>query len=100
MSQHTLHIFSVCLAERQNHAREMVKEADLSQWDALVIMSGDGLLYEVKTHTCTMFITKNTTVISKPIQLEYMNSAVYLFKYTFYKLYVCQSSMFHLARLY
>ncbi|MED6238800.1 Sphingosine kinase 1, partial [Ataeniobius toweri] len=33
--------------ERQNHARELVREADLSQWDALVIMSGDGLLHEV-----------------------------------------------------
>ncbi|XP_013865612.1 sphingosine kinase 2, partial [Austrofundulus limnaeus] len=33
--------------ERQDHAREHVKEADLSQWDAIVIMSGDGLLYEV-----------------------------------------------------
>ncbi|KAF6718919.1 Sphingosine kinase 1 [Oryzias melastigma] len=33
--------------EHQNHAREFVKGADLSQWDALVIMSGDGLLYEV-----------------------------------------------------
>uniref|UniRef100_A0A3P9IB41 sphingosine kinase n=1 Tax=Oryzias latipes TaxID=8090 RepID=A0A3P9IB41_ORYLA len=39
---HTLFI-----TERQNHARELVKGADLSQWDALVIMSGDGLLYEV-----------------------------------------------------
>ncbi|KAJ3614859.1 hypothetical protein NHX12_018429 [Muraenolepis orangiensis] len=36
----------VC-AERRNHARELVREADLSQWDALVIISGDGLLYEV-----------------------------------------------------
>lgn len=50
----------VCLSERQNHARELVKEADLSQWDALVIMSGDGLLYEVKICTrssvCGVFI--------------------------------------------
>ncbi|KAM7394033.1 hypothetical protein PAMP_020860 [Pampus punctatissimus] len=37
-----------CLSDkRQNHARELVREADLSQWDALVIMSGDGLLFEV-----------------------------------------------------
>lgn len=35
------------LTEHQNHARELVREADLSQWDALVIMSGDGLLFEV-----------------------------------------------------
>ncbi|KAE8300704.1 Sphingosine kinase 1 [Larimichthys crocea] len=40
--QHTL-----VITERQNHARELVREADLSQWDALVIMSGDGLLFEV-----------------------------------------------------
>ncbi|XP_016115410.1 sphingosine kinase 1-like [Sinocyclocheilus grahami] len=40
--QHTL-----IITERQNHARELVREADLSQWDALVIMSGDGLLFEV-----------------------------------------------------
>ena len=48
--EHTLYILCVCVcvAERQNHARELVKEADLSQWDALVIMSGDGLLFEVK----------------------------------------------------
>ncbi|KAL3996257.1 ubiquitin carboxyl-terminal hydrolase BAP1 [Sarotherodon galilaeus] len=38
---------TLVITERQNHAREMLKEADLSQWDALVIMSGDGLLYEV-----------------------------------------------------
>ncbi|XP_055366666.1 sphingosine kinase 2 isoform X2 [Betta splendens] len=33
--------------EHQNHARELARKADLSQWDALVIMSGDGLLFEV-----------------------------------------------------
>ncbi|KAM9362961.1 sphingosine kinase 1-like [Symphorus nematophorus] len=38
---------TLVITERQNHAREMVREADLSQWDALVIMSGDGLLFEV-----------------------------------------------------
>lgn len=40
-------IFSPLFPEHQNHAREVVKKADLSQWDALVIMSGDGLLFEV-----------------------------------------------------
>ncbi|MBN3307556.1 SPHK1 kinase, partial [Amia calva] len=30
-----------------NPRRELVREADLSQWDAVVIMSGDGLLFEV-----------------------------------------------------
>uniref|UniRef100_A0A8C6LNA9 DAGKc domain-containing protein n=1 Tax=Nothobranchius furzeri TaxID=105023 RepID=A0A8C6LNA9_NOTFU len=35
------------VVEHKNHARELVRKADLSQWDALVIMSGDGLLFEV-----------------------------------------------------
>ncbi|XP_076027162.1 sphingosine kinase 1-like [Genypterus blacodes] len=38
---------TLVITERQNHARELVREADLSEWDALVIMSGDGLLFEV-----------------------------------------------------
>ena len=38
-------------SEHQNHARELVKKADLSQCDALVIMSGDGLLFEVSDWT-------------------------------------------------
>ncbi|KAK5865887.1 hypothetical protein PBY51_020122 [Eleginops maclovinus] len=38
---------TLVITERQNHARELVKDADLSQWDAVVIMSGDGLLFEV-----------------------------------------------------
>ncbi|XP_068607122.1 sphingosine kinase 1-like [Brachionichthys hirsutus] len=38
---------TLIITERQNHARELVREADLSQWDAVVIMSGDGLLFEV-----------------------------------------------------
>lgn len=43
----------VCFPERHNHARELVRDADLSQWDAFVIMSGDGLLFEVKSDTHT-----------------------------------------------
>ncbi|KAL1006047.1 hypothetical protein UPYG_G00067200 [Umbra pygmaea] len=38
---------TLVITERPNHARELVREADLSQWDALVIISGDGLLFEV-----------------------------------------------------
>uniref|UniRef100_A0A3B3ZW12 DAGKc domain-containing protein n=1 Tax=Periophthalmus magnuspinnatus TaxID=409849 RepID=A0A3B3ZW12_9GOBI len=37
----------VCVSERQNHARELVRDLNLAQWDTLVIMSGDGLLFEV-----------------------------------------------------
>ncbi|XP_062846961.1 sphingosine kinase 2-like [Trichomycterus rosablanca] len=33
--------------EHQNHARELVRNADLSQWSTIVILSGDGLLFEV-----------------------------------------------------
>uniref|UniRef100_A0A665VAD6 sphingosine kinase n=1 Tax=Echeneis naucrates TaxID=173247 RepID=A0A665VAD6_ECHNA len=39
--------YTLVITEHQNHAREVVRKADLSQWDALVIMSGDGLLFEV-----------------------------------------------------
>ncbi|NXX76558.1 SPHK1 kinase, partial [Urocolius indicus] len=35
------------ITERPHHAQEKVRDEDLSQWDTLVIMSGDGLLYEV-----------------------------------------------------
>ncbi|KAK3574698.1 hypothetical protein QTP86_014565 [Hemibagrus guttatus] len=39
--------YTLQVTEHQNHARELVREADLSQWDAVVIMSGDGLLFEI-----------------------------------------------------
>ncbi|XP_017518310.3 sphingosine kinase 1 isoform X1 [Manis javanica] len=39
--------FKLTLTERQNHARELVRAEELSRWDALVVMSGDGLMYEV-----------------------------------------------------
>ena len=39
-------VISVC-AVRQNHARECMKEYDLSGVDGIVIASGDGLLHEV-----------------------------------------------------
>lgn len=39
---------TLVITERQNHARELVRDnVNLAQWDALVIMSGDGLLFEV-----------------------------------------------------
>ncbi|XP_077183809.1 sphingosine kinase 1 [Paroedura picta] len=39
--------FSMFITEKHHHAWELVREEDLSRWDALVIMAGDGLLYEV-----------------------------------------------------
>lgn len=33
--------------ERQNHARELVQGLNLSEWDGIVTVSGDGLLFEV-----------------------------------------------------
>ncbi|NXA42985.1 SPHK1 kinase, partial [Eudromia elegans] len=38
---------TVFITERAQHAHEKVRDEDLSQWDALVVMSGDGLLHEV-----------------------------------------------------
>ncbi|XP_076866376.1 sphingosine kinase 1 [Brachyhypopomus gauderio] len=38
---------TLVVTERQNHARELVRSADLSEWSTLVILSGDGLLFEV-----------------------------------------------------
>lgn len=40
--------YPVLPAERKNHAREMVRVEELGCWDALVVMSGDGLMYEVR----------------------------------------------------
>uniref|UniRef100_F7AUX7 Sphingosine kinase 1 n=1 Tax=Ornithorhynchus anatinus TaxID=9258 RepID=F7AUX7_ORNAN len=39
--------FTLLLTERPNHARELVREVELARWDALVVMSGDGLMHEV-----------------------------------------------------
>ncbi|XP_012588489.1 PREDICTED: sphingosine kinase 1 isoform X2 [Condylura cristata] len=39
--------FTLMLTERRNHAREFVRAEELSRWDALVVMSGDGLMHEV-----------------------------------------------------
>ncbi|XP_064126777.1 sphingosine kinase 1 isoform X3 [Loxodonta africana] len=33
--------------EWRNHARELVRHEELGRWDALVVMSGDGLMHEV-----------------------------------------------------
>ncbi|KAM7383381.1 hypothetical protein PAMP_003039 [Pampus punctatissimus] len=33
--------------ERQNHARELIREISLPEWDGIIIISGDGLLHEV-----------------------------------------------------
>uniref|UniRef100_A0A8C4NJ77 sphingosine kinase n=1 Tax=Eptatretus burgeri TaxID=7764 RepID=A0A8C4NJ77_EPTBU len=39
--------YELKVTERQNHAWEMVQSLRLEEWDGLVIVSGDGLLYEV-----------------------------------------------------
>uniref|UniRef100_A0A8C4L5I3 sphingosine kinase n=1 Tax=Equus asinus asinus TaxID=83772 RepID=A0A8C4L5I3_EQUAS len=39
--------FKLLLTERRNHARELVRAEELGHWDALVVMSGDGLMHEV-----------------------------------------------------
>uniref|UniRef100_G1PCS0 Sphingosine kinase 1 n=1 Tax=Myotis lucifugus TaxID=59463 RepID=G1PCS0_MYOLU len=39
--------YRLMLTERRNHARELVRAEELGRWDALVVMSGDGLMHEV-----------------------------------------------------
>ncbi|XP_049716600.1 sphingosine kinase 1 isoform X4 [Elephas maximus indicus] len=39
--------FTLLLTEWRNHARELVRHEELGRWDALVVMSGDGLMHEV-----------------------------------------------------
>ncbi|OCT72946.1 sphingosine kinase 1 [Xenopus laevis] len=39
--------YNLVQTERQNHARELVQGINLEEWDGIVVISGDGLLYEV-----------------------------------------------------
>ncbi|XP_006018367.1 sphingosine kinase 1 [Alligator sinensis] len=39
--------FTVFVTERPNHAHDFVQNGDLSSWNALVVMAGDGLMFEV-----------------------------------------------------
>ncbi|XP_042639241.1 sphingosine kinase 2 [Orycteropus afer afer] len=39
--------FNLMQTERPNHARELVQALSLSEWDGIITVSGDGLLYEV-----------------------------------------------------
>ncbi|KAF5903960.1 sphingosine kinase 2, partial [Clarias magur] len=39
--------YNLIQTERQNHARELISEISLNEWDGIVIASGDGLLHEV-----------------------------------------------------
>lgn len=39
--------YNLIQTERQNHARELIREISLHEWDGIVIVSGDGLLHEV-----------------------------------------------------
>lgn len=54
-----LFFFSFCnnlfcaALERQNHARELIREISLHEWDGIIIVSGDGLLHEV-LFTCVI----------------------------------------------
>lgn len=42
-------ICNVCflIAEYAGHAHDLIQELDLDEWDAVIIVSGDGLIYEV-----------------------------------------------------
>nr|XP_055066413.1 sphingosine kinase 2 [Misgurnus anguillicaudatus] len=39
--------YNLIQTERQNHARELIREISLLEWDGIIIVSGDGLLHEV-----------------------------------------------------
>ncbi|XP_056617846.1 sphingosine kinase 2 [Triplophysa dalaica] len=39
--------YNLIQTERQNHARELIREISLPEWDGIIIVSGDGLLHEV-----------------------------------------------------
>ncbi|CAI9579046.1 unnamed protein product [Staurois parvus] len=39
--------FTLLVTERPNQAYEVVRDQDLSNWDVIAVMSGDGLIYEV-----------------------------------------------------
>ena len=52
------------MAERQNHAREVMRTFDVTTIHGIVISSGDGLLYEVSwegmhLHICTCTVCGN-----------------------------------------
>ncbi|XP_063798812.1 sphingosine kinase 2 [Pseudophryne corroboree] len=39
--------YNLIQTERQNHARELMQSINLEEWDGIVVISGDGLLFEV-----------------------------------------------------
>uniref|UniRef100_A0A096MFK2 sphingosine kinase n=1 Tax=Poecilia formosa TaxID=48698 RepID=A0A096MFK2_POEFO len=39
--------YNLIQTERRNHARELVREISLPEWDGIIIVSGDGLMHEV-----------------------------------------------------
>ncbi|KAM3872710.1 sphingosine kinase 2 [Diretmus argenteus] len=39
--------YNLIQTERQNHAKELIREIPLPEWDGIIIVSGDGLLHEV-----------------------------------------------------
>ncbi|XP_015806081.3 sphingosine kinase 2 [Nothobranchius furzeri] len=39
--------YNLIQTERQNHARELIRDIPLLEWDGIIIVSGDGLLHEV-----------------------------------------------------
>ena len=46
-------------AECRNHARDLIKEYDLSSVDGIVIASGDGLLYEVNDQRVCVYCSQS-----------------------------------------
>ena len=61
-------------AERQNHAREIMRSFDVTTIHGIVISSGDGLLYEVSW--------KGGCACSMPLMYRYMYMYVVCILYT------------------
>ncbi|KAI2655117.1 Sphingosine kinase 2 [Labeo rohita] len=46
--------YNLIQTERQNHARELIREISLPEWDGIIIVSGDGLLHECRCIGCSV----------------------------------------------
>lgn len=69
-----VHFLLFFCTERQNHARELIREISLPEWDGIIIVSGDGLLHEVNIVTIVFqYLVKNFARGAKVILREQTN---------------------------
>jgi len=46
----------VAVEEYAGHAREIVKSLNLDDWYGILIISGDGLIFEVRSHSVSVLV--------------------------------------------